>query len=264
MGCVPSPGTTAPPTVIGCRRPIGTCATPRFCSPHRLLASSTTTSATRCTCASPRTWPSVSVASCSRCTTCVSSSSRWCLRRAIVDARLLRVPVLQDRARQSDRALRLHPRARGDVGRAWPLGLRAGFDGTRQRGSDVPQAERCHDEDHLHKAIAMIERIDSRGRADIEQNLRQSTFSYLVNARLFLRQTLGSDRAHEATGVAGRRSDRCRFLGHLSSRNIAGFIHLHVAPTRSGPPAMMRGLLGRVRVGGDAERLGRGVAAQDS
>ena len=26
----------------------------------------------------------------------------------------------------------------------------------------------------------MIERIDSRGRADIEQNLRQSTFSYLV------------------------------------------------------------------------------------
>jgi hypothetical protein len=36
------------------------------------------------------------------------------------------------------------------------------------------------DEDHLRQAIAMIERIDSRGRADIEQNLRQSTFSYLV------------------------------------------------------------------------------------
>jgi hypothetical protein len=36
------------------------------------------------------------------------------------------------------------------------------------------------DEDHVAKAIAMLERIDERGRADIEQNLQQSTFGYLT------------------------------------------------------------------------------------
>ncbi len=36
------------------------------------------------------------------------------------------------------------------------------------------------DEDHVQKAIAMLERIDARGRAAIEQNLAQSTFAYLV------------------------------------------------------------------------------------
>lgn len=36
------------------------------------------------------------------------------------------------------------------------------------------------DEDHVQKAIAMLEQIDARGRADIEQNLEQSTFAYLV------------------------------------------------------------------------------------
>ncbi len=36
------------------------------------------------------------------------------------------------------------------------------------------------DEDHVQKAIAMLERIDARGRAEIEQNLEQSTFGYLT------------------------------------------------------------------------------------
>lgn len=39
----------------------------------------------------------------------------------------------------------------------------------------------AHDDaDHVQKAIAMLERIDARGRADIEQNLLQSTFGYLA------------------------------------------------------------------------------------
>jgi hypothetical protein len=36
------------------------------------------------------------------------------------------------------------------------------------------------DEDHVAKAVAMLEHVDARGRADIEQNLEQSTFSYLT------------------------------------------------------------------------------------
>jgi len=39
----------------------------------------------------------------------------------------------------------------------------------------------AHDDaDHVQKAIAMVERIDARGRADIEKNLEQSTFGYLT------------------------------------------------------------------------------------
>ncbi len=39
----------------------------------------------------------------------------------------------------------------------------------------------AHDDvDHVHKAIAMVERTDARGRDDIAQNLEQSTFAYLT------------------------------------------------------------------------------------
>jgi hypothetical protein len=36
------------------------------------------------------------------------------------------------------------------------------------------------DEDHVQKAMPLLDKLDARGRADFEQNLEQSTFAYLV------------------------------------------------------------------------------------